>query len=980
MDYLESKGILKQAIFDEKLVIFVGAGVSKQSGIPLWGDVVKTIHDKLEKTFIDEKEYLKIPQLYFNSRGKKEYNELVRRILKHDDRKPNEIHDLIVRLNPCNVITTNYDDLLERAFRSNGEFLEVVERDSDIPYVRNSRMIIKMHGGFIHDNFVLKEDDYLNYSTNFPLIETYIKALIAKNVVLFIGYSYNDPDVKQIINWTKHILGRDFQRAYLLDVDNEFDVANTDYYKNLGVNVLYAKELFSEPEYMNNPGKTTSAFLNFIIEDTEETDILTSLYNDFSSYKNLNYVLSKYIIQVFSEYGSVYFHSTTLIILDSIIAEALKGKNVESNNGNVGIKKTAREIENDKKREFICSILRKSMISYVVHQTQDISRNNDEIIFDFTDSDSEDVFFDYINKQNYTELGAFVDSVNLYDEKLTTSTALKIALSLYYLKDYTNCFFILNRVASELKQKQDYIWYFIAEFNRVNLSKTWLLDEQMKKEASEIDLEGILAKIDLESILAKNALREKRRNKFLKQLLDSSLIYSALIDVSKKHEKVEQETKTIYSIMSSSAVNELELNALDLYNYLQYNFLMLDFFAQVKEIYKHFISAMFCAHSAKKKTSQDNDFFFLDGGSNVVLNELSAFAIIIMSKFLDKKSLKELISKHNVSEIKLDKEAEVVLFEIFQNLNNAFKNRMLNAINRENVIVLLILLRYVKLSKERFLQVMIIIDELIDRAYFCHNEIVHANEFVVFQYNHNKESINENSLVKVVESLIALVSKDKSIDTNSIKQFLSNACIIVNKLNNATLINDNSVETILLNSQYTFLASVYIIASESAKLKIRQALVTYFTNNAFNSSLYEDAVRHNALDPSPLLEDKMLAEINKLATNKNNGLRVIPDPLENAISDCINLYLNDQLINIEEFSSIFISSSDKVKFLYDMDNFDYSTFKLTWMQSDFSNSAVKKKISENPTAKAKIKELYKSAFSSNDYDERMVSDYFEYFE
>ena len=37
--------------------------------------------------------------------------------------------------------------------------------------------IIKMHGDFEHDNFVLKEDDYLSYSENFKLIETYIKSL-----------------------------------------------------------------------------------------------------------------------------------------------------------------------------------------------------------------------------------------------------------------------------------------------------------------------------------------------------------------------------------------------------------------------------------------------------------------------------------------------------------------------------------------------------------------------------------------------------------------------------------------------------------------------------------------------------------------------------------------------------------------------------------------------------------------------------------
>ena len=96
-----------------------------------------------------------------------------------------------------------------------------------------------MHGDFQHDNFVLKEDDYLSYSYNFRLIETYIKAIIAKNIVLFIGYSFNDPDMKQLFSWVKDVLGNDFQHAYMLEGFRNYDENEFEYYKNLGVNVIY---------------------------------------------------------------------------------------------------------------------------------------------------------------------------------------------------------------------------------------------------------------------------------------------------------------------------------------------------------------------------------------------------------------------------------------------------------------------------------------------------------------------------------------------------------------------------------------------------------------------------------------------------------------------------------------------------------------------------------------------------------------------
>jgi hypothetical protein len=45
-----------------------------------------------------------------------------------------------------------------------------------------------MHGDLKKKNFVLKEDDYLNYSSNFKLIDTMVKSIFSTNTVVFIGY------------------------------------------------------------------------------------------------------------------------------------------------------------------------------------------------------------------------------------------------------------------------------------------------------------------------------------------------------------------------------------------------------------------------------------------------------------------------------------------------------------------------------------------------------------------------------------------------------------------------------------------------------------------------------------------------------------------------------------------------------------------------------------------------------------------------
>ena len=86
-DYNEEKRILRQAISQKKLIVFVGSGLSMDSGMPDWRKAVENIAQKLSLPINDIKaeDYLKIPQYYYNSRGKKEYVELMRQIFKENE-------------------------------------------------------------------------------------------------------------------------------------------------------------------------------------------------------------------------------------------------------------------------------------------------------------------------------------------------------------------------------------------------------------------------------------------------------------------------------------------------------------------------------------------------------------------------------------------------------------------------------------------------------------------------------------------------------------------------------------------------------------------------------------------------------------------------------------------------------------------------------------------------------------------------------
>nr|MBP6498218.1 hypothetical protein [Campylobacteraceae bacterium] len=61
---------IKEAQEHNKLVFFIGSGMSKNVGLPDWGELI----DELKKDLnTDEKDFLKIAQLYFLEFGEYEY-------------------------------------------------------------------------------------------------------------------------------------------------------------------------------------------------------------------------------------------------------------------------------------------------------------------------------------------------------------------------------------------------------------------------------------------------------------------------------------------------------------------------------------------------------------------------------------------------------------------------------------------------------------------------------------------------------------------------------------------------------------------------------------------------------------------------------------------------------------------------------------------------------------------------------------------
>ena len=278
---------IKRAMQDRKLVVFAGAGISVDAGVPLWGNLIDSLKEDIDLPE-KEKDYLRIPQMYYNERQHREYVEKVRRVLKHKQVHRNKIHEAIFELNPEYILTTNYDNLLDQVISAKALPFGVIAGDKEFPYAKGTKLLVKIHGSLDNDDFVLKEDDYLEYSTNHPLIESFIRFVFTSKVVLFVGYSFSDPNLKMIIQTVRNILGKDYQNAYLLSTDSEKEdvkdlhPVKREYLKRKGVvpihyydeekfieNFLDGKNALKKPyrvkdTKLKGKGKTLLNFLTFV--------------------------------------------------------------------------------------------------------------------------------------------------------------------------------------------------------------------------------------------------------------------------------------------------------------------------------------------------------------------------------------------------------------------------------------------------------------------------------------------------------------------------------------------------------------------------------------------------------------------------------------------------------------------------------------------------------------------------------------------
>lgn len=206
-------------VMDGNAALFVGAGLSRPAGYVDWKELLREIADDLGLTVDREYDLIAIAQYHHNQRrSRAKLNEkLIEEFTKGG--KSTNNHPLIAQLPIHTVWTTNYDTLLEDAFRAQHKRVDVKISAENVAQTRPGIdvTVFKMHGDVSQPHqAVLTKDDYETYHLQRELFTIRLKGDLVSLTFLFLGFSFTDPNIDYILSRIKNLLGQNTPTHYCI--------------------------------------------------------------------------------------------------------------------------------------------------------------------------------------------------------------------------------------------------------------------------------------------------------------------------------------------------------------------------------------------------------------------------------------------------------------------------------------------------------------------------------------------------------------------------------------------------------------------------------------------------------------------------------------------------------------------------------------------------------------------------------------------
>jgi len=206
-----------KAIREENAAIFAGAGLSYPCGMVDWRSFLRDIAKELGLDIDIETDLISIAQYYKNE--KENRGELNQKLIDEFSKNTalSDNHKILASLPIKTYWTTNYDKLIEYAIERNHKKADVKIANENFSYNVPKRdvVIYKMHGDISlpHDAVLIKED-YEDYNEKKHVFTIALQGDLITKTFLFIGFSFDDPNLEYILSRVRILLGKNKQQHY----------------------------------------------------------------------------------------------------------------------------------------------------------------------------------------------------------------------------------------------------------------------------------------------------------------------------------------------------------------------------------------------------------------------------------------------------------------------------------------------------------------------------------------------------------------------------------------------------------------------------------------------------------------------------------------------------------------------------------------------------------------------------------------------
>ncbi len=915
-----------------KLSVFVGAGVSMLSNLPSWKTLVQKMADEIKYSYkvdgsspcFSTDELLKIPQIYYVEKGNDVYCEKIKKEFQ-GDYKPNVIHHLIMSLKPHHILTTNYDTLLEQAACMFGRNFSVINADSKVSKAETSSYILKVHGDF-SEKFVFREEDYLNYESNYILIDKLMKTIFSTNLVIFIGYGLNDYNIKLILNWVKNVQSDSFVKPIFISTEDKLQDYELRYQEQRGIRVLDWNDFGTDKAYVKRYEVVLKGILSYndSCNFVDKNAILDFIYNKIVPLKQLTYLRREDFNRIFQ--GEYLLNDEWQIenkMTDSFDGETYVNYRISYiedffENGEDYKKIDAKKYWNIK------AFFEKCLINGIKGKKNIIKPVIPEInIEDKTFNSKYDDLYDFC-KQDYSDIE------NNYRK----------AYYLVQLGEYVLSYFLYTEIIQKAKKDGYWILYYFSQINRFYL---YLIIKQMDKHLTgmsgvfafgkPIKLYGddFLEKLDIEmgNFVLEEQFNElpydiKKSYPFLEDFSRKNCFIELYYKLaSKKYDIDKSKEKYVHNI-GLSEFDKIKYLMLECEKFIRDNMLLFAGFDENKLFVKTVMVTWLEAYQNNINKNKFSDFKFFNSKAKFNLTD-----IIVISKNFQRDDLDSLIKIVNLKEIP---------FEETERLEDYLKGK----------IDFYCKTFLGSLENAKILEWQFYVEELVKlltiSAYFVKNSKC-KYDVIEFIIKMNDKRINVSERIRLLYLWIQEMDDETAI--KKLEQWILNICedVLIRKYENnilnfkigditsiATMIFELD-EKIILSDMSEFIRKqkekinifiegmlkIYYLLDESAKSIIDECYeitdAVQLIHRIETCGLSKDCNEYDIIEK---YMDNVLQQNKKIEILKSNDLSLV----------IRYMFLNSYPISIvEKYKEI----SDEYDFLFYPEIFDKKAFKMEWL-------------------------------------------------